>query len=79
MDLRENLATNLRRLRNEAGETQEELAHRAGISFRYLGSIERGKVSTSVTLLGKLASALDVDPCDLIKAPPPQGSWSKNK
>lgn len=69
MDLKENLATNLRRLRNEAGHTQEELADRAGISFRYLGAIERSQVSASVTLLGKIASALDVDPCTLIRDP----------
>ena len=69
MDLKENLATNLRRMRNDAGHTQEELAHRAGISFRYLGAIERGKVSASVTLLGKIAAALNVDPCKLIKDP----------
>jgi transcriptional regulator with XRE-family HTH domain len=69
MDLKENLATNLRRLRNEAGHTQEELADRASISFRYLGAIERGKVSASITSLGKLADALSVDPCKLIRDP----------
>jgi len=69
MDLKENLATNLRRMRNDAGQTQEELADRAGISFRYLGAIERSQVSASVTLLGKIASALNVDPCQLIKDP----------
>lgn len=46
--------------------TQEELAERTGISARYVGSIERGRVSASVTILGKLAIALDVSPCDLI-------------
>ncbi len=42
------------------------MAHVLGISLRYLGSIERGKVSPSVTLLGAFATALDVSPCDLI-------------
>ena len=69
MDLKENLATNLRRMRNDAGQTQEELADRAGISFRYLGAIERSQVSASVTLLGKIATALNVDPCKLIRDP----------
>jgi transcriptional regulator with XRE-family HTH domain len=49
--------------------TQEELADRAGLSSRYLGSIERGAVSASVTVLGRLAQALRVSPCELI-APP---------
>jgi len=66
MDLKEVLSTNLRRVRNETGRTQEEMAHLLGISARYLGSIERGRVSPSVTLLGKFARALGVNPCDLI-------------
>lgn len=63
------LATNLRKIRNERGKTQEEMAYDLGISFRYLGSIERGRVSPSVTILGKIANALDLDPCTLIRKP----------
>ena len=48
-------------------ETQEDLAARAGLSARFLGSIERGTVSASVTVLGRLAEALRIDPCDLIR------------
>lgn len=66
MDLRDILATNLRRIRNETGRTQEDMAHLLGVSARYLGSIERGKVSPSVTLLGRFAEALGVNPCELI-------------
>lgn len=67
MDLKDVLATNLRRIRNERGKTQEEMAHILGISSRYLGSIERTRVSPSVSLLGKFAVALKVDPCRLIQ------------
>jgi len=67
MDLKDILATNLRRVRNECGKTQEEMAHILGISSRYLGSIERGRVSPSVTMLGKFAAALKVEPCALIQ------------
>jgi len=66
MDLKEILSTNLRRIRNETGRTQEEMAGLLGISSRYLGSIERTKGSPSVTLLGNFAEALGVSPCDLI-------------
>jgi hypothetical protein len=38
-------------------------------SARYLGSIERATVSASVTVLGRLAQALDVDACELIRTP----------
>ena len=67
MDLKDVLATNLRRIRNERGKTQEEMAYILGLSSRYLGSIERARVSPSVTLLGKFAVALKTDPCRLIQ------------
>jgi len=66
MDLKDVLATKLRRIRHEQGLTQEDLAGLTGLSLRYIGSIERGRVSASVTVLGKLAAALKVDPCKLI-------------
>lgn len=66
MDLKVILSTNLRRIRNDTGRTQEEMAHVLGISLRYLGSIERNKVSPSVTLLGQFAVALGISACDLI-------------
>jgi transcriptional regulator with XRE-family HTH domain len=69
MDLKEAMATNVRRARHARNLTQEELADRAGLSARYLGSIERAAVSASVTVLGKLARALRIDPCELIRAP----------
>jgi transcriptional regulator with XRE-family HTH domain len=69
MDLKHALSVNLRRIRNDSGRTQEEMAHLLGISSRYLGSIERGRVSPSVTLLGQFADALKLDPCTLIRDP----------
>ena len=63
------MATNVRRERHAQDLMQEELANRAGLSARYLGSIERGAVSASVTVLGRLAQALRIDSCDLIRAP----------
>jgi len=68
MDLKHVLATNLRRLRHERDLTQEEIADLTGLSSRYIGSIERARVSASVTVLGKLAEALKVEPCLLIKS-----------
>jgi transcriptional regulator with XRE-family HTH domain len=69
MDLKEAMAVNLRRARHARKLTQEELADRAGLSARYLGSIERARVSASVTVLGQIARALRVDACELIRAP----------
>ncbi|AZN70001.1 XRE family transcriptional regulator [Georhizobium profundi] len=71
MDLKEVMAINMRRLRHDKDMTQEEVAERSGLSARYIGSIERGKVSASVSILGKVADALDVDPCELIRVSRP--------
>jgi len=70
MDLKEVMALNLRRVRHDKAMTQEELAARADLSARYVGSIERAGVSASVTVLGRLADALGVSPCALICRPP---------
>lgn len=70
MDLKDALAINVRRARHARKVTQEELADWAGLSARYVGSIERGAVSASISVLERLAKALNVDPCELIGAPP---------
>jgi transcriptional regulator with XRE-family HTH domain len=69
MDLKKAMAMNVRRERQARNLSQEDLADRAGLSARYLGSIERAKVSASVTVLGRLAQAFRVDPCELIRGP----------
>ncbi|MGD0421301.1 MAG: helix-turn-helix transcriptional regulator [Xanthobacteraceae bacterium] len=69
MDLKKAMAINVRRERYARKLTQEELADRAGLSARYLGSVERATVSASVTVLGRLAQAFRVDPCELIRGP----------
>jgi len=58
---------NLRRKRHDQHMTQEELAERAGLSARYVGAIERGDVSASVTVLGQIADALGVEPGELLR------------
>ena len=68
MDLKDVLAANLRRLLNERGFTQEDLAERAGVSSRYVGAIERADASASVTILGQIATALSVEPGALLEA-----------
>jgi transcriptional regulator with XRE-family HTH domain len=65
-DLKNVVALNLRRLRRANGWTQEELADRVGLSVRYVGQVERGQASMSVTVLGLLADALGVDATELV-------------
>ncbi len=70
MDLKEVMAINLRRLRHAKQMTQEELAESAGLSARYVGAIERADVSASVTVLGRIADALEVEATELVRAAP---------
>jgi transcriptional regulator with XRE-family HTH domain len=69
MDLKEVMAINLRRIRHDKDMTQEELAHRCGISVRYVGSIERASVAATVSVLGRIADALGVEPAVLVRRP----------
>jgi transcriptional regulator with XRE-family HTH domain len=64
------VATNVRRARQAGGVTQEKLADRAGLSSRYVGSIERGSVVISIVTLVELAKALGVEPAELLRLPP---------
>jgi transcriptional regulator with XRE-family HTH domain len=73
MDLKEVMAVNLRRLRHAKGMTQEELAEQAGLSARYVGGIERADVSASVTVLGRIAEALEVEATELVRSTRPKG------
>jgi transcriptional regulator with XRE-family HTH domain len=54
------LATLLKRLREDSGITQEELAFDAGITASALSRIERGLNSPGWTTVRRLAEALDV-------------------
>jgi transcriptional regulator with XRE-family HTH domain len=66
MDLKEIVAANVRQLRHAKNLTQEDLAERVGLSPRYIGSVERGTSSPTVSVLGKLATALNVEPSVLV-------------
>lgn len=52
---------NVIRLRNEAGLTQEKVAEKVGISWRYFQSIEAGKRWPSIVVLVRLKDALSSD------------------
>lgn len=60
------MAINLRRIRHVKKLTQEELAHRTGLSVRHIGAIERAEMSATITVLGQIAQALSVEPAELV-------------
>lgn len=60
------MGRNVRRIRNKSKLTQEEVAFRAGMKRSYVSGIELGRRKPSVQALERLATALQVDPRDLL-------------
>ncbi len=54
------LAATFRRLRAERGDTQEDLAHRAGLTVAAFARIERGHANPTWTTVTRIAAALDI-------------------
>jgi transcriptional regulator with XRE-family HTH domain len=67
MTVREQFATNLRRLRRRSGLSQEELARRAGLHRTQIGLLERGARMPKIDTVIKLAGALPAEIEDLLR------------
>ncbi|HYH21713.1 MAG TPA: helix-turn-helix transcriptional regulator [Azospirillum sp.] len=63
---KEILASNVRRIRVEAGLSQEELAFRSGLHRTYISSVERGQRNVSLENIFLIAGALGVPASDLL-------------
>jgi len=48
--------------------TQEDLAERAGLTTTYVGQVERGDKVPSLTVVLKLALALELTPSDMLQS-----------
>ena len=64
---KEVLGRRIRALRNAKGWTQEELGGESGISYKFIGEIERGQQNPSFETLVKIAAALRVALPDLFR------------
>ena len=60
---------NIKRLREEAGLTQQQLADKAGITMNYVAKIESKKMQRGFTIvsLGRIADALGLDIREIFK------------
>lgn len=67
MGLSEVFGRNVRRERAVRGLTLEALAHEVGLSYSYLGEVERGRRNPTLSVVERLAGALRVRPADLFK------------
>ncbi len=54
---------NIKKYREKAGLTQQQLADKAGISMNYIAKIESKKMQRGFTIvvLGRIADALNID------------------
>jgi transcriptional regulator with XRE-family HTH domain len=62
------LAATVRRMRVERGDTQEDLAHRAGLTVAAFARIERGHANPTWTTVRRIALALEVSLAALSEA-----------
>jgi transcriptional regulator with XRE-family HTH domain len=67
----------LHSVRMARGMRQKEVAVRAGLSVSFLSDVENGKRGLSVLSLLKIADALSVDPCRIIRAVDPGAGRSR--
>jgi len=63
--LRKNFGKKVRQLRKLLKLTQEEVAHKANMDYKYLGAIERGEKNLTIENIGKIAQGLGVEPYEL--------------
>lgn len=61
------LSENIRRIRNLKGLSQESLADLCELHRTYIGSVERGERNISIDNVERIASALGVNPSELLE------------
>jgi transcriptional regulator with XRE-family HTH domain len=57
---------NIHNYRKQACLSQEQLAEKADLSYKYVGEVERGQENISLDALSRIANALKVRVCDLV-------------
>lgn len=67
-DYRAAFGRHLRATREQAGISQEALAHDIDMSRRYLSGIERGEANPTLDQIVRLADGLGVEPSELLPA-----------
>ena len=70
MDVRKRVGTNLKRLRQDRGLSQEELAFESGLHRTYISGVERGVRNPTVLVLEEIAAALKVHAAKLLEETP---------
>lgn len=64
-NVRKKLGEKIRTLRKAKNLTQEGLGEKTGLSYKFIGEVERGQVNPSLNTLAAIAEALSVTVGDL--------------
>ena len=67
MDIKKKFGKKVKLLRIEKGWSQEKLALTADLDRTYIPSIEKGERNVSITVIEKIANALEVEIIELLK------------
>lgn len=66
MGLAADFGRNVRERRQADGITLEAFAHDVGLSYSYVGELERGRRNPTLKVVERIAIALGVDPLKLL-------------
>ena len=75
-ELRKRLGARIRALRLQSRLSQEGLGERAGVSYKFLGEVERGQGNPTIETLARIAGALNVEVTDLLTREPLAGGYA---
>ena len=82
-DVKARFGATLRSLRNRQQLTQEQLAERSGLSYKFIGEVERGAGNPTLETIAQLAEALGVTMGDLVggseRTLPPSGEYRMSR
>ena len=67
MNIRKQVASNVRRIRQDHAWSQERLAFESDVDRTYISGIERGTRNPTITMLQRLADALGVEAMELLR------------
>lgn len=67
MDLQKTIGDNVRKYRQAASISQEELAARINVAQGYISRLEAGQINVTATTVQELAAALDIEAMMLLR------------
>lgn len=66
MELAEKIGEKIKKIREQQGSTQDNIAKKAGLSTNYYARVERGNANATVETLQNIVQALHVRSSDIL-------------